>query len=90
MTPTMKEDFKKNSQSEFASPHWSVINSEECVAGGLSYDEAVALVRQLSDSASGLCIVTDRAAHRISEAKGNRRMSDEQGEDATKRFIETL
>ena len=86
----MKENFKKTSQSEFNATRWSVISSEECVASRLSYDEAVTLVRQMSNSASGLCIVTDQAAGRISESKDKRKMPDERSEDATKHFIETL
>jgi len=90
MTARVKEDFKKNFPSEFNAPRWSVISSEHCAASGLSYDEAVKLVRQMSDSTSGLCIVTDQAAGRILESKDKRKMPDEQSEDATKHFIETL
>jgi hypothetical protein len=86
----MKEYFQKTSPSEFNALRWSVISSEECAASGLSYEQAVKLVRELSNSTSGLCIVTDEAAHRILESNGSLHIQDEQSEDATKHFTETL
>ena len=86
----MKEDFQNKTLSEFDAPRWSVINFEKCVAGGLIYEQAVELVRQLSDSASGLCIVTDEAARRILETSSNRQSRNGHSEDETKHFTEML
>ena len=87
----MKEDFPKNSpQSEFDAPRWSVVSFEKCAASGLSYQEAVELVRQMSDSFSGLCIVTDEAAHRILRSNGNPKNREANPEDEIKHFSETL
>ena len=85
-----KEYFQKTSSSEFNAPRWSVISSEKRAASGLSYENAVKLVHQMSDRAWGLCIVTDEAACRILESNGKRPIQNEQSEDATKHFTETL
>lgn len=45
---------------------WSVISFEKREAGNLSYDSAVRKMDELrSKGVSGLCIVTDAAAERI-------------------------
>lgn len=52
---------------ELAAPRWSVVTFETVAAGNLSYDEASKLMEKLSrQKVSGLCIVTDEAAARIS------------------------
>jgi hypothetical protein len=54
--------------SEWREPRWSVVSFEQLVAGGLTYEEAEQkIIDQLNQGVSGLCIVTDEAAKRISE-----------------------
>lgn len=86
----MNKDSQKNFVSEFDAPRWSVISSDERAASGLSYLQAVKLVREMSGLASGLCIVTDEAADRILRSEGVRQMPDQHSEDAIKHFTETL
>lgn len=58
-----EEDFPK----ELREPLWSVISFEKREASGLSYDEAMRKMTELeAQGVSGLCIVTDEAAARIS------------------------
>lgn len=57
----------EDSTSEINEPHWSVVSFEKCVAANLTYAEAVAEIERLrKQRVSGLCIVTDEAAARIS------------------------
>lgn len=65
MSPATKENTGKAVASEFALSRWSVVSMEECAASNLSYEEAASLVRKMSDSVTGLCIVTDEAARRL-------------------------
>lgn len=59
---------ENNSPSELTLPQWSVISFEDVAAGGLSYDEAAKLMAELrQQKISGLCIITDEAAARISK-----------------------
>ncbi len=90
IAPEMREDFQNILLSEFDAPRWAVINFEKCVASGLDYEQAAKLVQEMSGSASGLCIVTDEAAHRILASNGKRHSPDEHSEDGTKHFTETL
>jgi hypothetical protein len=54
--------------SELLEPRWSVITFEGCAVCGLSYDEAANWMKKLKNQGlSGLCIVTDEAAERISD-----------------------
>jgi hypothetical protein len=54
--------------SELLEPRWSVITFESCAVRGLNYDEALAWMEKLkAQGLSGLCIVTDEAADRISD-----------------------
>lgn len=54
--------------SELAAPIWSVITFDRCAAGGITYDEAVETLKRLkAEKVSGLCIVTDEAAKRLSD-----------------------
>jgi hypothetical protein len=54
--------------SELLEPRWSVITFEGCAVRGLDYDEATNWLNKLKNQGlSGLCIVTDEAADRISD-----------------------
>lgn len=56
------EDFS----SELNAPKWSVVSFETCLASSLTYDDAVKKMKHLkSKKISGLCIITDEAAKRI-------------------------
>ncbi len=56
------EDFS----SELNAPHWSVVSFETCLASSLTYDVAVKKMKHLkAKKVSGLCIITDEAAKRI-------------------------
>lgn len=58
----------KNGLSELNAPRWSVVSFEKCVAKNLSYAEAAEeLGRLRKQKVSGLCIITDEAAARISK-----------------------
>ncbi|CAN5349059.1 hypothetical protein BH10ACI2_BH10ACI2_14990 [soil metagenome] len=53
-------------QCELTDQRWSVVSFDEWEAGGLSHEQAVALMSELNaEDVSGLCIVTDDAAKRI-------------------------
>jgi hypothetical protein len=52
--------------SELNVPQWSVVSFETRLASGLTYDAAVKKMNHLrSKKISGLCIITDAAAERI-------------------------
>lgn len=56
----------KAASHELSENLWSVISFEKCEARGLNYNEAVRKMKELAaGGASGLCIVTDVAAKRI-------------------------
>lgn len=58
----------ENSGSELETPHWSIVTFEGIAVSNLKYEEAVEWVKKLdSQKISGLCIVTDEAAARMSE-----------------------
>lgn len=60
----MAEDFS----SELNEPRWSVISFEICAAKSLTYAEAEQKMKELEEAnVSGLCIVTDETAERISK-----------------------
>lgn len=86
---TMPEFSEQNGLSDFARPRWSVINSEICAASGLTYAEAVEKLRELSETMSGLCVVTDAAANRLRRAR-NRDDQDEREDLSRKSFAEML
>ncbi|MEO6052181.1 MAG: hypothetical protein ABIP78_12745 [Pyrinomonadaceae bacterium] len=53
-------------RSELDESRWSVISFDQCEAGGLTYNQATALISELDfHGIAGLCIVTDAAAARI-------------------------
>ena len=53
--------------SELAALSWSVVSFDRCVAKNLTYEQAEEKIRELAEQkVSGLCIITDEAAERIS------------------------
>ncbi len=53
---------------ELSEPRWSVVTFETCAAKNLTYDEAFQKMKELKEqNVSGLCIVTDEAAARITQ-----------------------
>ena len=62
------EDSTEEFQSELELPGWSIVTFEGVAMSGLSYDEARQRLEKLNEQKiSGLCIVTDEAAARISK-----------------------
>ena len=56
--------------SELREPSWSVVSFETRVAKNLSYEEAEQKIAELENQKiSGLCLITDEAAERISKQK---------------------
>jgi hypothetical protein len=91
MDADLNEKMNGQKSSEFDAPRWSVLSFEKCERNNLSYEEAQRFVAEMSDKFSGLCIVTDEAANRMCGSNGmSRRQNQEQSEDATKHFTETL
>ena len=65
-TPAVEENYK----SELELPVWSVVTFEKTAASGLTYDEAAETLEKLkAKKVSGLCIVTDEAAARLTKTK---------------------
>ncbi len=63
----VQSDINSN-KSELSEGLWSVISFEECIAGSLKYDDAMVKMAELTTQhVSGLCIITDDAAARISK-----------------------
>ncbi|MBV9959432.1 MAG: hypothetical protein JO360_13490 [Acidobacteria bacterium] len=55
--------------SELTDQHWAVISERGVESSGLSYQDALQLMRRLeSQKVHGLCIVTDAAAERDAHA----------------------
>jgi hypothetical protein len=53
--------------SELQHEHWAVLSHRGLEAAGLTYDEARRLVHHLaSEGSHGLCILSDKAARRMS------------------------
>ncbi len=64
------EDSDENLKSELDAPVWSVITFDECAASGLTYAQAAERLEKLeAEKVSGLCIVTDETAARITTRK---------------------
>lgn len=58
---------KENFSGELNEPRWSVISFEKLIAGNLTYLQATDKLNELNaEKVSGLCIITDEAARRIS------------------------
>lgn len=52
---------------ELNEQRWGVLSERGCEAMGLTYAEAAELMRRLKrEKISGLCVITDNAAHRVS------------------------
>ncbi len=52
--------------SELNKPRWSVVSFEKYLAKNLTYNEAIKKINRLKkQNVSGLCIITDEAAERI-------------------------
>ncbi len=65
-----KVDSSKIFSSELDFPCWSIATFEGVAARGLSYEKALKRIKRLNKKGiSGLCIVTDEAAKRISKKK---------------------
>lgn len=67
---TRRKDKKdeKQTASELNERCWSVVTFESRAAKNLTYEEAAEELRELaSQKVSGLCIVTDEAAEKISK-----------------------
>jgi hypothetical protein len=63
-----ENDSTENFPDELRLPLWSVISFEKCEASGLTYTEAEQKLGELeANKISGLCIVTDEVAARISK-----------------------
>ncbi|HEX8287841.1 MAG TPA: hypothetical protein VF556_07600 [Pyrinomonadaceae bacterium] len=57
-----------NLTNELRKPLWSVVNFDGRVAENLTYEEAERKIAELQNqNISGLCIITDEAAQRISK-----------------------
>ena len=67
-TEEVEQIVPETTMSELLEPRWSVITFESCAVRGLNYDEATNWLKKLkTQGLSGLCIVTDEAAERISD-----------------------
>jgi hypothetical protein len=65
--PEAENASAENAPRELSAPVWSVVSFERCEASGLTYREAEQKLNALEEQkVSGLCIVTDDAAARIS------------------------
>jgi hypothetical protein len=52
--------------SELVEPRWAVISERGCEASGLNHEDALKLMRHLTqEKIYGLCIVTETAARRF-------------------------
>ena len=66
-TVEQRAELTERVRSELDEPQWSVVSFDRHEAGGLTYFEAVETMSRLNaDRVSGLCIVTDEAARRMS------------------------
>lgn len=55
---------------ELNEKRWAVLSERGCESPGLTYEEAVQLVRRLAkERVSGLCVITDEAARRLPQVK---------------------
>jgi hypothetical protein len=62
--------------SELNEQNWAVLSERGCEAHGLNYNDAHLLLRALMrEKISGLCIITDDAAHRVARTEKLRGMN---------------
>jgi hypothetical protein len=67
VAPAEEIEPENNFPSELVEPRWSVITYEAIAARGLTYPEAEKLAARLkAEKVSGICIITDEAAERVS------------------------
>lgn len=67
MTEAVKDLVSSTPESELAQPRWSVISFDKLEASGILYAEAVSILETLDKKGvSGLCIIADEAAERVS------------------------
>ena len=68
VSPVEETDSNESAPNELELPQWSIVTFEGVAVRGLSYNEALKWMEKLrAQNISGLCIVTDEAAARISE-----------------------
>ena len=68
VSPAGETDTDENAPNELALPLWSIVTFEGVAVRGITYEEALKWMEKLREqNISGLCIVTDEAATRISE-----------------------
>lgn len=68
VAPATESSSDKDFSSELNVPQWSVVSFETRLASGLTYDGAAKKMKQLkAKKISGLCIITDEAAKRITD-----------------------
>jgi hypothetical protein len=68
MAEAVQEQHMEATGSELEQPRWAVISFERREGAGLTYPQAVDLLKQLeSRKVTGLAIVTDEAAAKISD-----------------------
>lgn len=67
VVPAVGIPAENNSLSELDAPIWSVISFEKRVGKNLNYADAAAMLKKLIGAkVSGLCIITDEAAEKMS------------------------
>lgn len=67
VAPAEELESENHFPSELLEPIWTVVTYETVAASGLTYDEAAKLADKLkAEKVSGICIITDEAAKRIS------------------------
>lgn len=67
-TAAQGSGLKEDVSSELKLPRWSIVTFEGVAMSGLDYEEALKWLEKLDQQKiSGLCIVTDDAAARISK-----------------------
>ncbi len=67
VVPQVKQTAKENPFCELDEPRWSVISFEKRIGKNLKYTGAAAMLEKLvGEKVSGLCIITDEAAEKMS------------------------
>jgi uncharacterized protein YwqG len=68
--PKTKAVSNEDFSSELSAPQWSVVSFETCLASNLTYEKASKKMKQFkTKKIAGLCIITDKAAERITALK---------------------
>jgi hypothetical protein len=68
MTKAKNEQIKEGETTELREPRWAVISFEKTEAQNLTYPQAEQKLAELeAQKVSGLCIVTNEVAERISK-----------------------